>query len=123
MTGLEGINQDLDDILSDAGNPEFVGWLGNARLYKCKHRGLRVLITEESETQVLSYEWYDASALSVVDEPPNPHSVVEEEFDLKFSQIRLLVERYKAKKRGEDSPANILMRGLGYTSKTHPSLL
>lgn len=61
MTIEEGINQDLDDILADAGNPVFVCNEGNARKYRFPD-GMKFLVTDEDENVgvIRGYVWLES---------------------------------------------------------------
>ena len=117
---LEGINQDLDDILADAGDPVWVGWIGQGRAYKFPGGNIRILLTKETSTEVSSHEWIEAAEAKIIDQPKEPKRIVEDELGVPYGEARRLVYQWKAKRRQEQLPATRIMKALGYTERTHP---
>jgi len=121
MTGTDGINQDLDNILEEAGNPRWLGWVGTARAYAAPEGGIMLLFTEEDEVSVLSYQWVKGDQI-LVSEERSPRAVVEEQLGIPYKKAKHMADRILLQER-RDNPANSIMRGLGYNERTHPGLL
>ncbi len=128
MTGQEGLHQDLDDILSDAGNPVFAGWMGNLRSYTFPSGELKFLETEETETGIVGWRWLTGDGVIDIIQ----HTYAERfarQHNVDRGQLGEIIrigrreksqaDRQKAKDR---SPGNALLRGLGYSERTHPGL-
>ena len=77
MTVEQGFGQDLDLLLADAGNPEFVGWVGGFRQYQFSD-GTKLLSVTESDVGIVSHEWLTGLALcpELGDDNPPPVGTV-----------------------------------------------
>ena len=63
LTVEEGLSQDLDDILADAGNPVFVRSEDPGRIYRLQDGSFARLHVIESETAIVEHRWYKLAGL------------------------------------------------------------